>query len=208
MTDLPVFLRGPRPQRAVAAPAAPARKAARVPGEPGIWLFILGDMTMFGVFFGAFLVQRGDEPELFARGRETLTVGLGVVNTVVLLTSSLLVAMAVRAHRAGRSARAQRLVAGAGLCALVFAGVKVTEWLLVLGDGHAPGDNAFYLYYFVLTGVHFLHLLIGAAVLAYWWWLLRRDRAQRRVVECCASYWHMVDLLWVVIFPLLYLAAT
>lgn len=217
MRELPAFL-DDRAVRAAAAPAPalparPARTArtARVPGEPGIWVFILGDMLMFGAFFGAFLVQRAQEHDAFARGRETLTVSFGAANTLVLLTSSLLVAVAVRAHRAGRRADARRLVALAGACAAVFATVKVTEWALVLGDGHHPAGSLFHTYYFLLTGVHFLHLLIGSAVLVFWWRLLGRPprpAGERRVVECCASYWHMVDLLWVVLFPVLYLSAT
>jgi nitric oxide reductase NorE protein len=215
VTELPAFLRddvapAPRAARAPAG-AADAPRARRVPGEAGIWVFILGDMLMFGVFFAAFLVQRGQDPEVFAHSRETLTVVYGAVNTLVLLTSSLFVATAVRAHRAGRRDDARRLVALAGMCAAIFAAIKVAEWIIKLDAGHDPGENLFYTYYFLLTGVHFLHLTIGSVVLAYWWRLLRRPRqpeGERRVVECCASYWHMVDLLWVVLFPVLYLSAT
>lgn len=213
MIDLPVFLRDNAPPPTAATPAEPrAAPAGRgVPGEPGIWVFILGDMLMFGVFFGAFLVQRGQDPALFAQSREALTVGVGAANTLVLLTSSLFVATAVRAHRTGRRADARRLVALAGACAAIFAAIKVSEWIVELDAGHDPGENLFFTYYFVLTGVHFLHLVIGSVVLACWWRLLRRPpgpAGERRLVECSASYWHMVDLLWVVLFPVLYLSAT
>ena len=215
MSELPIFLREARapasrtPLVDHALAIAPA--ARRVPGEAGIWVFILGDMLMFGLFFAAFLAQRGQDPELFAHSRETMTVGFGAVNTLVLLTSSLFVATAVRAHRTGRRTDARRLVALAGACAATFAAIKVTEWGIKLDAGYAPGDNLFYTYYYVLTAVHFLHLCIGSVVLAFWWRLLRRPprpTGERRVVECCASYWHMVDLLWVVLFPILYLSAT
>lgn len=196
---------------AQARPAPPARSPIRVPGEPGIWVFLLGDMTMFGVFFAAFLVQRGQDPGVFAHSREALTPAVGAVNTIVLLTSSLLVATAVRAHRLGQRARSRRLVAAAALCAATFAAIKVAEWVTKLHAGHDPGDDLFFTYYYLLTAVHFLHLLIGAVVLGYWHRLLGRPpraEGEQRIVECCASYWHMVDLLWIVLFPVLYLSAT
>ena len=167
MSELPAFLRD-APAPALRVPVAP-RAARRVPGEAGIWVFILGDMLMFGFFFAAFMVQRGQDPELFAQARETMTVAFGAVNTLVLLTSSLFVATAVRAHRGGRRADARRLVALAGACAAVFAAIKIAEWGIKLDAGYAPGDNLFYTYYYVLTGVHFLHLTIGSVVLAFWW---------------------------------------
>lgn len=186
-------------------------RAGRFPGEPGVWVFVLGDMLMFAVFFAAFLIQRGAHPDLFAAGRQSLTVAFGAINTIVLLTSSLLVATAVRAHREGMRGRARMLVACAGGCAALFAALKIAEWAIKIDDGHTPGESLFFTYYFLLTGMHFLHLTIGAGVLTYWWRLLGRPprpEGEARVVGCCASYWHMVDLLWVVLFPVLYLTAT
>jgi nitric oxide reductase NorE protein len=188
-----------------------AAVARRVPGEEGLWVFILGDMTMFGVFFAAFLYERSAQPALFASSREALMPAVGAVNTLVLLTSSLFVAAAVRAHRDGRRDAAARLVGAAGLCALMFAGLKATEWVLEIQGGHTPRENSFFLYYYLLTGVHFAHVVIGSVVLIYWWLLLRRPpktTGESRVVECCASYWHMVDLLWLVLFPVVYMAST
>jgi len=221
MRPFPIFLEPPggttaAPSGAAAAaaqPTAPRPRAGQrgwVPGEPGLWVFLLGDMTMFGVFFVAFLVQRGEDPATFAHSREALTVAVGAINTVVLLTSSLLVALAVRAHRDGARERSRGLVAGAAACGALFAVIKVAEWATKLADGHHPDSDLFFTYYYLLTGVHFLHVLIGGCVLTFW--LRRLGRAPRageeRVVEGCASYWHMVDLLWVVLFPVLYLSAT
>jgi nitric oxide reductase NorE protein len=191
-------------------PRAPFGARRWVPGEAGLWVFLLGDMTMFGAFFTAFLVQRGQDEATFAASREALTVPVGAINTIVLLTSSLLVALAVRAHREGARDRSRRLVAGAGAFGALFGVIKVAEWATKAADGHHPASDLFFTYYYLLTGVHFLHLLIGGVVLAFWY---RRLGAAARenepaVVEGCASYWHMVDLLWVVIFPVLYLSAT
>lgn len=193
-------------------PAVAARdRERRTPGEAGVWVFILGDMTVFAVFFGAFLVARSKQPAVFAASREDLVVTFGAVNTLLLLTSSLLVARAVRAHRAARSRQAVSLVGGAGVCALAFVVLKGVEWGERLSHHTTPGTNDFFMYYFALTGVHLLHLLLGSAGLAVLWRTVRRPAprpADRLIVECVASYWHMVDLLWVVIFPLLYFAST
>jgi nitric oxide reductase NorE protein len=218
MSDRPAFLRdrpAPLPAVAAARPATAATPAPakRIPGEAGLWVLLLGDMTVFALFFGAFLVTRGQHPAEFAASRTQLTIGLGAANTVALLTSSLLVARAVRAHREGRGPQAaRRLIAGAGLCALVFATIKGLEWGERLHAGDTPASSDFFMFYFAITAVHFLHLLIGVALLGWVWRIVGRPgpagARERLIVECGASYWHMVDLLWIVIFPLLYLAST
>jgi len=185
--------------------------ASTVPGEPGLWMLLLGDMTVFALFFGAFLLGRGQHPGDYAASREELTIALGTLNTIVLLTGSLCVALAVRAHRERRQVHARRLVDAAALCAVGFVLIKGVEWGRLLHDGLSPSTGGFFMFYFVITGVHLFHVLIGVGGLL----LMRRtvsrpadERRPRLIVECAASYWHMVDLLWVVIFPLLYFSAT
>ncbi len=206
------FLRDAPVPQVASGPRPEPRPGSWVPGEAGLWVFILGDMLMFGVFFAAFLVTRAQHPSLFARSRASMTVAFGATNTIVLLTSSLFVASAVRAFRAGRRRDARRLVGLAGGCAATFAAIKLTEWGIKLSDGDTPGTNLYFTFYYLLTAVHFLHLLIGSVVLFYLYRLLGRapdpGRDERRIVESCASYWHMVDLLWLVLFPILYLSAT
>ena len=193
-----------------ASPGSRAARVGHVPGEAGLWILLIGDMTVFGVFFTAFLVQRRSDPEMFSHSRASLMVDMGAINTLVLLTSSLFVARAVRAHRDSHRVAAGRWVVGAQICALIFVALKAVEWGIEIHGGHNPAENLFFTYYFALTGIHLLHLVIGSAVLVFWSRLMRRPSRpwdERRVVECCASYWHMVDLLWVVIFPVLYLSA-
>jgi nitric oxide reductase NorE protein len=188
-----------------------ASRARRIPGEAGLWIFVLGDMTVFALLFGVFLYERHGQAAVFAESREDLGLAFGATNTLVLLTSSVFVALAVQAHRDRRARLASRLVAGAGACALVFVCLKGLEWSSLLADGHDPGSNDFFLYFFALTGLHLVHLLLGAVGLAVLWRTVRKEvRGDRDtlVVEVGASYWHMVDLLWVVIFPLVYLVAT
>lgn len=213
--DRPAFLRE-RPASQALAPSVGDRtkrlraRTGHVPGETGLWLFILGDMTVFGVFFAAFLFERGQSAAEFAASRRELTTAIGAVNTLVLLTSSLFVAAAVRAHRNGESRTAARLVAGAGACGLGFAALKGTEWVHLLGAGITPSGDSFFSFYFVLTGVHYLHMLIGLGALTLMARWVRRPRPQRGIafVEGAGCYWHMVDALWIVLFALLYLAAT
>lgn len=178
-----------------------------LPAETGLWIFVLGDMTIFGAFFLVFLWENDKAAVLFADSAGALYQSIGVLNTLVLLLSSYLVVLALHAHRAGRFALTRRLLAGAGGCALAFAGLKAIEYSLELGDGHTPATDLFFTFYFILTGIHMLHVVIGAAWLAVWARSAGRKpwADQRSMVESAAVYWHMVDLLWIVIFTLLYL---
>lgn len=181
--------------------------APHLPGEEGIWVFIFGDMVVFGVFFGTIAVARAHDRATFATSQAMLHPALGLVNTLLLLTASLLVVLGMRALRAGvRSGR--WLFLGALACAAGFAAVKVTEYLLVLGDGARPSTSDFFMYYFIFTGIHLTHLVIGSIVLVF---LARRtakgkpNKRRIRAAECGACYWHMVDVLWLVLYPMLYL---
>ena len=189
------------------APAAPAR---RIPGEQGTWVFLFGDMLVFGVFFATFMVERAKAPQVFDAARRTLHLGVGLTNTLVLLTSSLCVVVALGALRSGARQVARSAVLAAMACGGIFVCLKAFEYRALVTAGHGIGANHFYLYYFILTGVHLFHVCVGMAVLTF---LLRqtrrRDLSETRmaVVEGGACFWHLVDLLWIVLFPLLYLVA-
>ncbi|MDT5335258.1 MAG: nitric oxide reductase NorE protein [Mycobacterium sp.] len=192
------------------APAVSATQARRVPGESGTWVFLFGDMLVFGAFFATFMVERAKAPELFDVSRKTLHLGVGLTNTLVLLTSSLCVVVALRALRTGARDIARSSVLTAMGCGGIFIALKVFEYHSLVTEGHGVGANHFYLYYFILTGVHLFHVCVGMAVLTF---LLaqtrRRELGDTRlaVVEGGACFWHLVDLLWIVLFPLLYLVA-
>jgi nitric oxide reductase NorE protein len=195
---------------AVGGDGSTAKATRHVPGEPGVWIFLFGDMVVFGVFFGTFMYQRAQAPELFDESRHTLSIGIGLTNTLILLTSSLFVVTAVRAIRMSQRRAAQVLLAGALVCGLAFVGFKAIEYTAEVSQGHVPTQNNFYLYFFILTGLHLFHVLIGLVVLIL---LLTQARhtelsATRTVlVEGGACFWHLVDLLWIVLFPLLYLVS-
>jgi nitric oxide reductase NorE protein len=193
----------------VGAPTAPAT-ARRVPGENGTWVFLFGDMLVFGAFFATFMVERAKAPEIFDASRKTLHTGVGLTNTLVLLTSSLCVVIALGALRSGARHIARSAVLGAMVCGGIFVLLKVSEYHSLVTQGHGVGANHFYLYYFILTGMHLFHVCVGMAVLAFLLTQTRRydiSATRMAVVEGAACFWHLVDLLWVVLFPLLYLVA-
>jgi nitric oxide reductase NorE protein len=186
----------------------PAERTTRIPGEEGIWVLVLGDMTVFALFFGTFMYSRAKNPASFAQGHADLHVALGTINTVLLLTSSLLVAMAVQRVRAGRHFAAPRLFTGAVACGIGFVIVKAIEWTHLFATGKSVGSGEYFSYYFMFTGIHLLHVLIGLAFLGRLIALTRRDELGDKPARLCETggiFWHMVDLLWIVLFALFYL---
>lgn len=180
------------------------RPTPHLPGDGHMWLMVLGDMVIFGGYFIVFMVHRAMTPDEFLEAQRHLDVRIGVLNTLVLLTSSLLVARSLHATRAGRHDRAIRLLVAAGACGVVFVVVKAYEWSVELGRGFTVA-NEFFSFYYVLTGVHMLHVLLGLIILGVCVREIREPlRRRTTLVEQGAVYWHMVDLLWIVIFALLY----
>jgi nitric oxide reductase NorE protein len=187
----------------------PDSRSGDVPGEPGLWIFILGDMTLFGAIFTVLMWERRFARTEFHRAALELSRSIGMVNTLTLLLSSYLVVAATWAHRRDDHVRSSRLVLGALGCALIFAILKAVEYSYGIASGHTPTTNLFFTFYFVLTGAHVLHVVIGAGLLAAWWGSLRRRmpwNSSGHLMEGAAVYWHMVDLLWIAIFTLVYLA--
>lgn len=179
-----------------------------VPGEPGVWILIFGEMTVFASIFASFLYYRQFDVAGFTAAQAHLTKAIGLANTLLLLTSSLFVAKGVEAARHGRHRAAPRLFATALACALAFVALKSFEYFELFGAGIAVNSHAFFSFYFGLTALHLGHVVIGAILLG----LLTMFTAQPfarpshyALVESAGCFWHMVDLLWIVIFPLLYL---
>jgi nitric oxide reductase NorE protein len=180
----------------------------KIPGEEGVWIFILGDMTVFAVFFIVYLVERSKQIDLFVASQATLNKNFGAINTVFLLISSLFVVLAVHATRSAQRLLAQRFIVGAFLCGIAFIVVKIFEYHEKIAADEIPTTNGFYLLYFVLTGLHLFHLVIGLAVLTVLWFLACRPEVSKNqwaFFEGGACFWHMVDLLWLVLFPLIFL---
>ena len=172
-----------------------------------MWVLIFGDMAMFAFVFADYLADRANDADVYRRAQATLDRNLGALNTLLLLTSSLLVAQAVRRMRAGARGAAL-MIGGALVCALGFVGVKVVEYHDKLHAGLRPSTNGFFTFYYVLTGLHLFHVVLGIGVLLFLVVQARRPvlAGQRLAwVEGGACFWHMVDLLWIMLFPLLYL---
>jgi nitric oxide reductase NorE protein len=145
---------------------------------------------------------------VFARDPTELHVALGTVNTVLLLSSSLLVVLAVQRVLAGRREGAWRLIAGALACGAGFIVVKAVEWTQLFAAQKGVGSGEFFSYYFMFTGIHLLHVVIGLAVLSRLIVVVRQPEfgdKQSRLCETGGIFWHMVDLLWVVLFAVFYL---
>jgi cytochrome c oxidase subunit III len=184
----------------------------------GMWLFLFTEVILFGGLFLLYAVYLRRYPHEFAAAGKQLNWMLGTVNTVILLTSSLFVAMAVTAVQNGEARRAIGLIGGTILCAAGFIAVKYVEWSAKFAHGiypgsehlqtGAPGESVFFGLYFMTTGLHGLHVLIGGALLT---WLAAKVKsgavtaANGILLENGALYWHLVDLIWIFIFPLYYL---
>jgi nitric oxide reductase NorE protein len=184
------------------------KRKARLAGDEGIWFFIAGDLCLFTVIFLLFMTGRMHAPAVFGRSRETLHLDLGVLNTLVLITSSYFMARAVVASRHNVRAHVVRSLSLALGIGSIFLLVKVFEYGSLLTTGISPLTNDFFMYYFVLTGLHLLHYSGGMVALVVTLARARKhglNAGYTRWIESVGVYWHMVDLIWIFLFPMLYL---
>ncbi|MCW2654666.1 MAG: cytochrome oxidase subunit [Mycobacterium sp.] len=191
---------------AAAASGDGAKKGGvHLPGDVNMWVFVLGDLIIFGAYFIIFMIYRTQQRSVFLESQQHLSLDIGVVNTLLLLASSWFVARGVVAARADDHGRAvRRIVFGSG-CGLLFIVVKGYEWSSEIRQGLTFPRNDFFMFYYLLTGVHLFHVVLGLVILAIVVLQLRNGKHRRVfMAETGATYWHMVDLLWIVIFALLY----
>ncbi len=183
--------------------------APKPPGTDGIWTFVFIDMIVFSLFFIVYLSERLRLPDVFAASQSRLDPNFGLVNTLVLLTSSLFMAEAVAAARTGNAVRVRTRLALALGCGAMFGVSKITEYSEKFAAGITPVTNSFYSFYFLLTMIHFLHVLVGMMFIAHCLSRARIEAGQPGFLpklENTGLFWHFVDLLWLFLFPLLYLA--
>jgi nitric oxide reductase NorE protein len=182
-----------------------AATQARTPGQPDMWVLVMIEAATFSAYFVVYTLCYRDDPSLFLRGQAQLSLGLGVINTLVMLTSSWSIARCVDSARKGNWPAAMRslwLTAGGGL---MFCALKIGEWMTELDKGFDFSTDLFFSFYYFLTAMHLLHVLVGFIALGVVWWQLRSPaRRSLELVETGATFWHMVDFLWVIIFALLY----
>lgn len=173
----------------------------------GILVFIIADLIVFAMLFTGFMVDRAKELAVFNESANTLDFHLGLANLLILVTSGLCVVFAVTAAREGRAVAVRNWILAAFVIGAGFGVSKVVEYGDKFAHDIGMHTNAFYMYYFALTGAHFLHFLGGMGALAFIWFRCLRHAAApdfRGKIEAVGLYWHMVDLLWILIFPLLY----
>ncbi|MBV8861350.1 MAG: cytochrome c oxidase subunit 3 family protein [Mycobacterium sp.] len=185
--------------------SAKSRRDVHLPGDVHMWVMVLGDLIIFGAYFIMFMIFRAMKPAEFLASQQHLSINIGALNTLVLLASSWFIARSVQAARAGDHAQALRLTCLGGLCGVAFIAIKAYEWSSKIAQGYTISSNSFFMYYYMLTGVHVFHVALGLLILGITARELINPRRRRpAMVESGATYWHMVDLLWIVIFALLY----
>jgi cytochrome c oxidase subunit 3 len=186
----------------------------------GMWTFLVQELLFFGGLFCAYVVYKSEYTGAFVENSARLDVALGMINTFVLIASSLTMALAVRESQHGRGKNTALFIVATMALALVFLGIKVFEYAHKAHDGLIPGlawdptqfvhegAGVFWSLYFAMTGMHALHMVIGLALMIV---VTRRAAAGRYTpdnhigVEVLGLYWHFVDLVWIFLFPLLYL---
>jgi cytochrome c oxidase subunit 3 len=186
----------------------------------GMWVFLVTEILFFGGLFLAYMVYRYLNPHAFAQGSHHLNVALGAFNTAVLIGSSLTMAMAVRAAQLEDRRTLRIMLALTILLGLTFLGVKAVEYTEKFRDHLVPGPHfhfehslsraveIFYSLYFVMTGLHALHMIIGAVMMTILFLSARQHPFTSRFktrVDTYGLYWHFVDIVWIFLFPLLYL---
>lgn len=194
------------------------RKAA----DLGMWVFLATEILFFGALFVAYTAVRVHDPQAFAIASRLTNLMLGSINTGVLLTSSLTMALAVRSTKLGLHRASIAFLLATAALGTVFLGIKVTEYYLDWRDHlvpvidfahagpHAGGVETFFCMYFFMTGVHSIHLIIGiATMLVLAFMAKRRDFSSEYFtpVELGGLYWHLVDIVWIFLYPLLYLVS-
>lgn len=180
-------------------------RSGHLPGDGHMWVMVLGDLVIFGAYFVIFMIYRAMAPQEFLQSQQHLNLNVGALNTLALLTSSWFVAHSVQAARADDHARALRLIYLGGFCGVLFIVIKAYEWSMEVARGYTMASNQFFMFYYMLTGVHLFHVALGLLILGIVVRELRNPRRRRvSMVESGATFWHMVDLLWIVIFALLY----
>ena len=179
-----------------------------LPGDFAIWLFIFAEMLAFGVLFVAYAFTRARNVDLFNVSQLTLSRTSGAINMLVLITSSYFVVRGVAAIRTGSSRACAHWLSGAWLLGGVFIAIKAVEFHAKFAAGITMSTNDFYMFYLALTFFHFMHVLMGMIILGCIILKARRGGygPQDYVgVETGASFWHMVDFLWIILFPLVYI---
>jgi cytochrome c oxidase subunit III len=188
----------------------------------GMWIFLITEVMFFGGMFAAYTIYRSAYPTVFAIASSSLNVTIGAINTCVLLLSSFTMVMAVRAGQLGQRKLIIFFLILTLFFGCIFLGVKAYEWTEKYEEHHMPGQVAFHLegtdlqgpaklffsLYFAMTGLHAMHMVVGVGILTFLSLETRKGRYSTEYytpVDISGLYWHFVDVVWIFLFPLLYL---
>ncbi len=178
-----------------------------LPGDVAMWLFILMELTVFAIFFIGFATTQNFYPGMFGAGKASLHSLAGLICTLALITSSYFVALAGIRLRRGDQSSCSLFLAAALMTATVYLITKFWEYSQLIQAGYDLSTNSFYTLYFFITFFHLMHVVLGMIILGY---MLQRNRlgayatTEHSGFESGASYWHMVDLVWIILFPIIY----
>ncbi|MES9860659.1 MAG: cytochrome c oxidase subunit 3 family protein [Candidatus Thiodiazotropha sp. LLP2] len=195
------------PNSIVPPPAAAIPTKNHIPGNMAIWVGILSEMTEFALMFIVYFVAKVHNPDFFADGPLRLNTTAGVVNTLVLLSSSYFVIKAIKSIRIGQVDKCQRWLWSAVAMGALYLIIKLYEYHWNSGRGLATDTDIFFTVYYYTTFNHLLHVGWGSGAIL---WAIMGIRMggitqhNHSGLEAVAVYWHMIDLAWIVIFPLLY----
>lgn len=186
---------------------ATVNEKKELPGDLAVWLLILVEITTFGLMFLAFSWMRSYERTVFLSGQELLHPLAGLINTLALLTASYFVAQAVVLNRKNEQNKGVLWLLASIGAALVYVFVKVWEYWQLGSAGFGLHGDHFFMAYFLLTGFHLLHVLLGIVILGFMAHKLSHQlygSDDAVGLESGAVYWHMVDLIWIILFPVIY----
>lgn len=186
-------------------PIATTRSATGIPtGRLAVWWVLASEVVIFGGLLGSYVMHRLGHPEWGAAAAHTNT-WIGAFNTFVLLTSSLTAVLAHQAAERGDGKKAAKLLMFTMLGALIFVSVKSFEWTMEIREGFTITANGFWSFYYTAAGLHAAHVIAGAVIMGFIAHDAWRGRELQRV-ELIGIYWHFVDVVWIFLFPLLYIA--
>ncbi|MFY9178856.1 MAG: cytochrome c oxidase subunit 3 [Venatoribacter sp.] len=206
MTSANLTNTAPEPELAASTKAS-TQPQKHIPGDIALWFFLMAELAVFGILILGFALVRVSQPDMFLAGLEKLHLNAGIINTMVLLTGSYLAALGV--IRVRNQQAAGKYLVGAALTGVIYMVVKMSEYVDLFSQGYSLHYDTFFGFYFFATFFHFLHVAAGVVILllvANWLRKTQDDQEKRvQAAESIASYWHMVDIVWIVLFPTLYL---
>jgi len=178
------------------------------PGGILIWVIIFMEIITFSAGIITYVVMRRENIDVFNESQLTLNKGLATINTIALLTGGYFMAMGIQALKKGKNKISANWILGAIISGIVFLFIKGSEYGVKLEHGYDLHKNLFYTFYWFLTGFHFLHVLVGVIILLALYFNVKNGRYTKDEhfdVETGGAFWHMCDLIWLMLFPVLYL---